>query len=117
MRPASQNVQKLLSENDKEAAMTQNTLSYTDITTSSPFVLTLLTTPGSAALRIENSELPDAIKVDETMHRELTRRLGVGVQVYDRQDDGTFKNREPQADLYRYDDDTLTHRRHPLRRP
>ena len=89
--------------------MTQNTLSYTDPTTSSPFVLTLLTTPGSAAQRIANSELPDAIKVDETMHRELTRRLGVGVQVYDRQH-GTppFKFREPQADLY--DLDTLTHR-------
>jgi hypothetical protein len=42
-----------------------------------------------------------------TTHRELTRRLGVGVQVYDCQD-GTFKFREPQADLY--DLDTLTHR-------
>ena len=38
--------------------MTQTTSSYTDLTTTSPFDLTLLTTPGSAALRIENSELP-----------------------------------------------------------
>ena len=75
---------KLLSENERNAAMTQTTSSYTDLTTTSPFVLTLLTTPGSAALRIENSELPDPIQVDETEHREVTRRLGAGVQVYDR---------------------------------
>jgi len=88
--------------------MTQNTLTHTDLTTTSPFVLTLLTTPGSAAQRIENSELPDAIKVDQARYRELTRRLGVGVQVYDRNQDGTFGFREPQADLY--DLETLTHR-------
>ena len=64
--------------------MTQTTSSYTDLTTTSPSVLTLLTSPGSAALRIENSELPDPIQVDETEHREVTRRLGAGVQVYDR---------------------------------
>jgi Protein of unknown function (DUF3455) len=29
-----------------------------------------------------------------------TRRLGAGVQVYDRSPDGTFAFREPQADLY-----------------
>ena len=94
--------------------MTQTMSRYTDLTTTSPFILTLLTTPGSAALRIENSELPNAIQVDESEHRELTRRLGVGVQVYDRQDDGTFKNREPQANLY----DSRPHPpRHPLRGP
>ena len=88
--------------------MTQTTSSYTDLTTTSPSVLTLLTSPGSAALRIENSELPDPIQVDETEHREVTRRLGAGVQVYDRNPDGTFGFREPQADLY--DLETLTHR-------
>ena len=92
---------KLLSENERNAAMTQTTTSrYTDLTTTSPSVLTLLTSPGSAALRIENSELPDPIQVDETEHQEVTRRLGAGVQVYDRNDDGTFGFREPQADLY-----------------
>jgi hypothetical protein len=54
--------------------MTQDTSSYTDLTTKNPFVLTLLTAPGSAALRIENSELPAAIQVDETQHREVARR-------------------------------------------
>lgn len=89
--------------------MTQNTSSYTDITTTSPFVLTLLTTPGSAALRIENTELPSAIQVDETKHREVARRLGAGVQVYDcNPDTGTFRFREPQADLY--DLETVTQR-------
>jgi hypothetical protein len=88
--------------------MTQNTSSYTAVTTTSPFVLTLLTTPGSAALRIENSELPSAIQVDQTKHREVARRLGAGVQVYDRNPDGTFGFREPQADLY--DLETLTRR-------
>jgi hypothetical protein len=92
----------------KDTAMTQTMSSSTDLTTTSPFVLTLLTTPGSAALRIENSELPDPIQVDDKEHRELTRRLGVGVQVYDRNDDGTFGFREPQADLY--DLETVTHR-------
>jgi hypothetical protein len=83
------------------ATMTQHTSSYTDLTTTSPFVLTLLTTPGSAARRIENSELPAAIQVDETKHREVARRLGAGVQVYDRDPDtGAFRFREPQADLY-----------------
>ena len=42
--------------------MTQTTSSYTDLTTTGPSVLTLLTSPGSAALRIENSELPDPSK-------------------------------------------------------
>jgi len=65
----------------------------------SPFILTELTTPGSAALRIENRELPPAIQVDETAHREVARRLGAGVQVYDC-DAGKFKFREPQANLY-----------------
>jgi hypothetical protein len=46
-------VRKLLSENERNAAMTQKTSSYTDLTTTSPSVLTLLTSPGSAALRIE----------------------------------------------------------------
>jgi hypothetical protein len=88
--------------------MTETTSSHTGLTTS-PFVLTLLTTPGSAALRIENDELPSAIQVDQTKHQEVTRRLGVGVQVYDRNQDGTsFGFREPQADLY--DLETITHR-------
>src|SRR5262249_31341346 len=51
--------------------------------TTSPFLPTLLTTPGSAALRIKNSELPSAIQIDETAHHEVARRLGAGVQVYD----------------------------------
>jgi hypothetical protein len=83
------------------ATMTQTTSSYTDVTTTSPFVLTLLTTPGSAALQIKNKELPTAIQVDETVHREVARRLGAGVQVYDcNPHTGTFEFREPQADLY-----------------
>jgi Protein of unknown function (DUF3455) len=85
--------------------MTENTSSYTAAT--SPFLLTRLTAPGSAALRIDNSELPAAIQVDETAHREVARRLGAGVQVYDC-DTGTFRFREPQADLY--DLDTVTQR-------
>ena len=81
--------------------MTQNTSAHTAAATTSPFLLTLLTTPGSAALRIENSELPAAIQVDETEHREVARRFGAGVQVYDcNPDTGTFRFREPQADLY-----------------
>lgn len=75
--------------------------------TSNPFALTLLTTPGSAALRIENSELPAAIQVDETTNQEVARRLGAGVQVYDCIN-GTFTFREPQADLY--DLETITQR-------
>ena len=100
-------VRKLLSENERNAAMTQTTSSYTDLSTTSPSVLTLLTTPGSAALRIENSELPDPVQVDETEHREVTRRFGAGVQVYDRNPDGTFGFREPQADLYDLETVTL----------
>ena len=89
--------------------ITQYTSSYTDSTAASPFALTLLTTPGSAARRIENSELPAAIQVDETKHREVARRLGAGVQVYDcNPDTGAFQFREPQADLY--DLQTLTQR-------
>ena len=89
--------------------MTQNTSSYTAVAKTSPFLLTLLTTPGSAALRIENSELPAAIQVDETQHRVVARRLGAGVQVYDCDPaKGTFRFREPQADLY--DFDTVTQR-------
>lgn len=89
--------------------ITQYTSSYTDLTAASPFTLTLLTTPGSAARRIENSELPAAIQVDETKHREVARRLGAGVQVYDcNPDTGAFQFREPQADLY--DLQTLTQR-------
>lgn len=89
--------------------ITQYTSSYTDPTAASPFALTLLTTPGSAARRIKNSELPAAIQVDETKHREVARRLGAGVQVYDcNPDTGAFKFREPQADLY--DLQTLTQR-------
>jgi hypothetical protein len=81
--------------------ITQYTSSYTDPTPASPFALTLLTTLGSAARRIRNSELPAAIQVDETKHREVARRLGAGVQVYDcNPDTGAFKFREPQADLY-----------------
>jgi hypothetical protein len=69
--------------------------------TSSPFVPTILTTPGSAALRIKNSELPVAIQVDETTNHEVARRLGAGVQVYDcALNSSTFKFREPQATLY-----------------
>jgi hypothetical protein len=91
------------------ATMAQTTASYTDVTTTSPFVLTLLTTPGSAARQIENKELPTAIQVDETVHREVARRLGAGVQVYDcNPHTGTFKFREPQADLY--DLKTMTQR-------
>jgi hypothetical protein len=94
----------------KDAAMTQATSSYTDLTTTRPFLLTLLTTPGSAALRIENKEgeMPAHVLVDQTKHREVTRRLGVGVQVYDRKNDGPYVFREPQADLY--DLETVTHR-------
>ena len=93
--------------------MTQNTSSYTNVATTSPFLPTLLTTPGSAALRIKNSELPSAIQVDENAHHEVARRLGAGVQVYDCHTDtatgaGTFTFREPQADLY--DLDTVTQR-------
>jgi uncharacterized protein DUF3455 len=89
--------------------ITQYTSSYTDHSAASPFALTLLTTPGSAARRIKNSELPAAIQVDETKHREVARRLGAGVQVYDcNPDTGAFKFREPQADLY--DLQTLTQR-------
>jgi|tagenome__1003787_1003787.scaffolds.fasta_scaffold20736100_1 hypothetical protein len=89
--------------------MTPNTSSYTDVTNTSPFVLSLLTTPGSAALRIENRELPSDIQVDETENREVARRLGAGVQVYDcGPDTGTFRFREPQADLY--DLETVTQR-------
>jgi Protein of unknown function (DUF3455) len=81
--------------------MSVDTSSYTDTTTANPFVLTPLNTPGSAALRIENSELPAEIQVDETKNCELTRRLGIGVQVYDCDPtDGSFKFREPQANLY-----------------
>jgi hypothetical protein len=68
---------------DRRITMAQNTLSYPDIITTNPFVLTLLTTPGSAARRIENRVLPPAIQVDETEHREVARRLAAGVQVYD----------------------------------
>jgi hypothetical protein len=60
------------------ATVIQDPSRYTDVTTTSPYVLTLLTTPGSAALRIENRELPAAIQVDETQHREVTTRLGAG---------------------------------------
>jgi hypothetical protein len=88
--------------------MTQSTSIPTAVTTTRPFLLTLLTTPGSAALRIENSELPPAIQVDETAHREVARRLGAGVQVYDRDSAGTVTFREPQADLY--DFETVTQR-------
>ena len=89
--------------------MTQNTSAYAAAATTSPFLLTLLTTPGSAALRIENSEMPAAIQVDETAYRDVARRLGSGVQVYDcNPDTGTFRFREPQADLY--DLDTITQR-------
>jgi hypothetical protein len=80
--------------------MTQNISSYIEEATTSPFILTFLTTPGSAARRIQNSELPSPIQVDETAHREVARRLGAGVQVYDRDSGGTFQFREPQADLY-----------------
>jgi hypothetical protein len=81
--------------------MTPNTTSYTDVATTSPFDLTLLGSPGSAALRIENSELPTDIQVDESKHQEVTRRVGAGVQVYDCDPDlGSFKFREPQANLY-----------------
>lgn len=75
----------------------------TDTSTSSPFVLTLLTTPGSAALQIKNSDLPNLIQVDETINQELARFLGAGVQVYDCQSTGAFRFREPQADLYDFD--------------
>ena len=89
--------------------MTQNTSSYTAVAKPSPFLLTILTTPGSAALRIDNSELPAAIQVDETKHRVVARRLGAGVQVYDCDPaKGTFTFREPQADLY--DLETVTQR-------
>src|SRR3954462_9568237 len=84
----------------KGRAMTQKTSSYIAETTTSPFLLTLLTTPGSAALRTQNSELPFPIQVDETAHRGVARPLGAGVKVYARDADGPFKSREPQADLY-----------------
>jgi Protein of unknown function (DUF3455) len=88
--------------------MTQNT-STDNATATSPFLLTLLTTPGSAVRRIENRELPADIQVDEGQHREVARRLGAGVQVYDcNPDTSTFRFREPQADLY--DLETVTQR-------
>jgi hypothetical protein len=87
-------------QNLKGHAMTRNTSSYIAEATTSPFLLTLLTTPGSAALRIQNSELPSPIQLDETAHQEVARRLGAGVQIYDRDSGGTFQFREPQADLY-----------------
>ena len=84
--------------------MTQNTLSDTTVATTSPFLLTLLTTSESAALRIKNSELPSAIQVDEKANHEVARRIGAGVQVYDCDPaKGTFTFREPQADLYHLD--------------
>jgi uncharacterized protein (TIGR03118 family) len=84
--------------------MTQNTSSDTTVATTSPFLLTLLTTSGSAALRIKNSELPSAIQVDEKANHEVARRIGAGVQVYDCDPaKGTFTFREPQADLYDLD--------------
>jgi Protein of unknown function (DUF3455) len=86
---------------DGKKAMTQGT--------SSPFVLTILTTPGSAALRIENSELPADIQVDEKTNQEVVRRLAAGVQIYDCDPaSGTFSFREPHADLY--DLDTVAQR-------
>ncbi|HET9257140.1 MAG TPA: DUF3455 domain-containing protein [Pseudonocardiaceae bacterium] len=84
---------------------TEETMAITR--TPNPFVLTLLTTPGSETLRIENRELPAAIQVDETKNREVARFLGAGVQVYDCLG-GVFKFREPQANLY--DLDTLAQR-------
>ena len=81
--------------------MTQSASGHTAASTISPFLLTLLTTPGSAALRIENSDLPAAIQVDETEYREVARRLGAGVQIYDCDPvKGTFTFREPLAHLY-----------------
>jgi Protein of unknown function (DUF3455) len=81
--------------------MTLNTLSYADVDAASPFILTLSSSPGSAALRIENSELPAEIQVDETKNQEVARRLGAGIQVYDCDPGaGSFKFREPQANLY-----------------
>ena len=83
--------------------MTQDTLSYTTVATTSPFLLSLLTTPGSAALRIKNSEPPSAIQVDEAANHEVARRLGVGVQVYDCDPaTGTFTFREPVRNRYFY---------------
>jgi hypothetical protein len=55
--------------------MTQDTLSYATGATTSPFLPRLLTTSGSAALRIKNSELPAAIQVDETANHEVARRI------------------------------------------
>src|SRR6478736_5294674 len=52
------------------------------------------------ALRKRKERRHDPDHVDETENREVTRRLGAGVQVYDRNPDGTFGFREPQADLY-----------------
>lgn len=96
----------------EDSAMTIDTINgkkATTQSTSSQFVPTILTTPGSAALRITNSELPAAIQVDETTNREVARRLGAGVQVYDcNPNSSTFKFREPQANLY--DLKTLTQR-------
>jgi hypothetical protein len=80
--------------------MSPTTTSSTAAATTSPFVLTLLTSPGSAALRIENSELPTEIQVDESAHREVARRLGAGVQVYDCDPNAhSFRFRDPHADL------------------
>jgi hypothetical protein len=76
--------------------MSQITSSSTDIASSNPFVLTLLGSSGSAALRIENTELPPEIQVDEKTHHEVARRLGAGVQIYDCDPNtDSFKFREP----------------------
>lgn len=86
---------------DDSDMISPDSSSYTEATTANPFVLTPLNAPGSAALRIENSELPADIQVDETQNCELTRRLGIGVQVYDCDPTGgSFRFREPQANLY-----------------
>jgi hypothetical protein len=83
--------------------MTTDTINEkaTTQSTSSLFIPTVLTAPGSAALRIKNNELPTAIQVNETTNHEVARRLGAGVQVYDcNPNSSTFKCRKPQANLY-----------------
>ena len=68
----------------------------------------LLALPGAPMLAQTSGKAP-AIQVDETAHHEVARRLGAGVQVYDCDPaKGTFRFREPQADLY--DLETLTQR-------
>ncbi|MGH3695208.1 MAG: DUF3455 domain-containing protein [Pseudonocardiaceae bacterium] len=65
------------------------------------FVLDPATKVGSAVTLFDNAKLPPSIQVDTNRHTLLATRIGVGVQVYDHDNtNGTWKVREPQANLY-----------------